>query len=91
MQRNRRRRINSEGELMHSLQTEQHSLSSGKVAFMEEVNYRMEEAADKEEANYLIVPNLDREMQVKEAFKKKRKGTLESFEACLEKESTMMC
>lgn len=61
------------------------------MAFLEEVNYSMEEAAEKEEVNYLIVPNRDRETQVKEAFKKKRKGTLESFEACLEKESTMMC
>lgn len=76
---------------MHPLQPEQHLLSTGKVAFMEEVNYMMEEAVDKEEVMYLIVPNIDREVQVKEAFKKKRKGTLESFEGCLEKESTMMC
>jgi hypothetical protein len=44
-----------------------------------------------EEVNYVIVLNLEREAQAKEAFKKKRKGTLESFEACLEKENTMMC
>lgn len=62
-----------------------------RVAFLEEVNYSMEEAAEKQEVNYMVVNNRDREMQVKEAFKKKRKGTLESFEGCLEKESTMMC
>jgi hypothetical protein len=41
--------------------------------------------------SYVILPNFDREQQAKEAFKKKRKGTLEKFESCLEKENTMMC
>ncbi len=63
----------------------------GRVNFMEEVNYKMEEASEMEEVNYVVVPNVEREAQAKEAFKKKRKGTMESFEACLEKENTMMC
>lgn len=47
-----------------------------RVGFLEEVNYSMEEAAEKEEVNYMVVNNRDRDMMVKEAFKKKRKGTL---------------
>jgi hypothetical protein len=63
----------------------------GRVNFMEEVNYKMEEASEMEEVDYVVVPNVEREVQAKEAFKKKRKGTMERFEACLEKENTMMC
>lgn len=57
------------------IQQEQAALGS-RVAFLEEVNYSMEEAAEKEEVNYMVVNNRDRDMMVKEAFKKKRKGTL---------------
>lgn len=57
------------------MQQEQASMGS-RVGFLEEVNYSMEEAADKEEVNYMVVNNRDRDMMVKEAFKKKRKGTL---------------
>lgn len=57
------------------MQQEQAALGS-RVAFLEEVNYSMEEAAEKEEVNYMVVNNRDRDVMVKEAFKKKRKGTL---------------
>lgn len=57
------------------MQQEQASMGS-RVGFLEEVNYSMEEAADKEEVNYMVVNNRDRDVMVKEAFKKKRKGTL---------------
>ena len=43
---------------------------------MEEVNYSMEELASSEDVKYVMIPNIEKEMQVKEAFKKKRKGTL---------------
>lgn len=46
---------------------------------MEEVNYKMEEVTDMEEVNYVIIPSVEKEMEIKEAFKKKRKGTMEKF------------
>lgn len=46
---------------------------------MEEVNYKMEEVAEMEEVNYIIIPSFDKDLEIKEAFKKKRKGTLENF------------
>ena len=50
-----------------------------RVVFMEEVNYSMEELAGSEDARYVMVPNVEKELQAKDAFKKKRKSTLESF------------
>lgn len=46
---------------------------------MEEINYSMEEISVSEDVKYVMIPNIEKEIQVKEAFKKKRKGTLESF------------
>jgi hypothetical protein len=37
----------------------------GRVNFMEEVNYKMEEASEMEEVNYVVVPNVEREAQAK--------------------------
>lgn len=37
----------------------------GCINFMEEVNYKMEEASGMEEVNYVVVPNVEREAQAK--------------------------
>lgn len=51
----------------------------------------MEEISVSEDVKYVMIPNIEKEIQVKEAFKKKRKGTLESFQFSLQKENTMEC
>lgn len=67
MNRTRKRRINNESELMEG--TSEGIGGSiggrGRVNFMEEVNYKMEEASEMEEVNYVVVPNVEREVQVK--------------------------
>lgn len=81
MNRNRKRRINNESELLEGNTEAVSGMAAprGRVNFMEEVNYKMEEPSEIEEVNYVIVPNVERQAQAKEAFKKKRKGTMESF------------
>jgi len=82
MMRSRKRRITSEGEMLEPTGAEAlGGLGPGRsrIAFMEEVNYSMEEMAGSEDGKYVMIPNVEKEMQTKDAFKKKRKGTLESF------------
>jgi SpoVK/Ycf46/Vps4 family AAA+-type ATPase len=79
MMRSRKRRITSEGEMLEPGSSEAAgSIGSARsrITFMEEVNYSMEEIAGSEDVKYVMIPNIERELQVKEAFKKKRKGTL---------------
>lgn len=64
MNRNRKRRINCEAELLegsiHDSHSYSHAPSRGKVNFMEEVNYKMEEGCEMEEVSYVMIPNLER-------------------------------
>jgi hypothetical protein len=79
MMRSRKRRITSEGEMLEPGSYEGGgSLGAGRsrITFMEEVNYSMEEIAGGEDAKYVMIPNNDKDLQAKDAFKKKRKGTL---------------
>jgi hypothetical protein len=78
MLRNRKKRISNEADLLQG-SGEIFGLaaaSRGRINYMEEVNYKMEEAAEMEEVAYIMLPVAERDLQVKEAFKKKRKGTL---------------
>lgn len=54
------------------------SKAQTKMHFMEEVDYTMELNTASEESKYVIVDTGRKEEEVKGAFKKKRKGAVES-------------
>lgn len=76
MQRVRKRRINCEQDMLEAVaQTALAIAGKTKVSFLEEVDYKMEEAGDMEERKFMMIDQQPEE-QIHQAFKKKRKHTL---------------
>lgn len=89
MQRARKRRISSESDLLEGGSQEGGGLGGrNRVHFLEEVDYKMEVGSEKEERQFVAMPDLARDAQIKEAFKKKHRDALEDYHAgCLQESS----
>jgi hypothetical protein len=93
MQRARKRRISSESDLLEGGSQEGGGGGLGgknRVHFMEELDYKMEVGNEMEERQFVAMPDLSREAQIKEAFKKKHRGALEDFGAGFLHDSNMI-
>lgn len=79
--------------LENSQQNEGRKFGGGntQVQFLEEVNYKMEESEETTQVNYVMLENIDREKEAKNAFKKKRKESVKDFELSWQQDYTLVC